>query len=92
MASAAGPATISGIVFCPWARGAHGVEAVRDAGVAEFARLGVQLEAETYSGRSGTGAEGRVWAERKARAAEDFKANRVPMLVATITHSQANFP
>jgi len=83
MAAADGSATLSGIVFCPWARGAHGVEAVRDAVVSEFAKLGVKLEAETYSGKSGAGLEGRAWAERKARAAEDFKANRVPILVAT---------
>lgn len=83
LAELQGASTLSGIVFCQWAGGGHGVDRIRDDIVQTFAAAGVQLRADTYSGKSSTVADRRVWADQKAKAAADFKANAVPMLVAT---------
>jgi ATP-dependent DNA helicase RecQ len=83
LAECRGEETLSGIVFTPWAGGAHGVERVRDDLVDVFASAGVTLLAAVYSGKSDRVTDRRAWAGQRAQTAEDFKENRVPLLVAT---------
>jgi ATP-dependent DNA helicase RecQ len=73
-------------VFCPWVNGKHGVVEIRDFVVDLLARHDVVLESAIYSGKPPKSqvAVGRpVFAAGKARTAADFKANTVPLLVAT---------
>jgi len=76
--------TVSGIVFCPWARGEHGVGRVRDALMEAFAAKQIELGVEVYAATAPTGDATRPdWAEQRTLAAERFKTNQVALLVAT---------
>ena len=78
-----GPDTASGIVFVPTVRAR--MYGVRDA--RNIARQATGSEVTVYSGtspwRGDSGDDSRKWDEEKRHNAASFKANRVPVLVAT---------
>jgi ATP-dependent DNA helicase RecQ len=73
-----GDETTSGIVFCPHVNGKFGVVKV-----AEELGDALHMEVPFYAGSSPRGWDNSSWQEVKRDFAEDFKANRSPLLVST---------
>ncbi len=73
-----GDQTASGIVFCPHVNGSFGVFKV-----AEELSKALHMEVPIYSGGAPRGWIGRDWEDAKRKFAEEFKANRAPLLVST---------
>jgi ATP-dependent DNA helicase RecQ len=73
-----GERTMSGIVFCSTVNGEMGVVSVTEA-----LRDVTQGPVTMYSGGAPKGLERSSWEFEKRRNAEDFKANRAPVLVST---------
>lgn len=76
--AASGGATHAGLVFCPHAKGEHGVVdravALRDL---------LQTEVQFYSGGNPRGGDDAHWAVQKREIASAFKRNRFPLLACT---------
>ena len=73
-----GDETACGLIFCPHVGG--------DFGVIKVARLvsgGIGIHVPFYAGAAPKVAAGGDWDERKRQVAEDFSANRSPVLVST---------
>lgn len=84
LADLRGRKTLSGVVFSPHANGRHGIAAIRDQIIAAFVARGIAIDAEIYSGAAPSGeGDDRAWAQRRAAAANRFKDDLVPLLIAT---------
>lgn len=73
-----GGQTSSGIIFCPYVGSSFGVVEVADA-----VRQTLSLSAEAYASGAPKNSDAQRWAQRIRRAADNFRRNRVPLLVAT---------
>ena len=78
-----GPDTRSGIVFTPHVNSDYGTERVAPALRSAFAKVGLKLEAVTYSGKPPKGFPRHQWEPLKAQAERSFKANEAVLLVGT---------